>query len=102
MCTFLSPIATIIPSAATSCALIYVGILMLMGLKNVKFDNVEDFAPTAVMLLTMPVTGSIGHAIGLGILLYTAIRVFSGRFKEVSVLTYVVTVLFLLKFFMVY
>ena len=102
LCTFLSPIAAIIPSAATSCALIYVGILMLMGLKNVKFDKVEDFAPTSVMLLTMPVTGSIGHAIGLGIILYTAIRVFSGRFKEVSLLTYVVTVLFLLKFFMVY
>ena len=99
LCTFLSPIAAIIPSAATSAALIYVGILMLMGLKNVHFDSMEDFAPAAIMLIAMPVSGSIGHAIGLGLISFSVIRLFTGRAKEVSVLTYVLSLLFLIKFF---
>ena len=53
------------------------------------------------MLLAMPVSGSIGHGIGLGLIAYTFIKLFSGKGKEVSVLTYVVSALFLVKFFLV-
>ena len=49
-CIFIAPVAAIIPPAATSAALIYVGILMLNGLKNVNFDNIDEFAPVAIML----------------------------------------------------
>jgi AGZA family xanthine/uracil permease-like MFS transporter len=52
------------------------------------------------MLLGMPVSGSIGHAIGLGLIAYTFIKVFGGKFKEVSFLTYVISLLFLVKFFL--
>jgi AGZA family xanthine/uracil permease-like MFS transporter len=101
LCMFISPIAAIIPPAATSAALIYVGVLMLMGLKNVKFDDMDQMVPVALMLIGMPVSGSIGHAIGLGLISYTLIKVFSGKAKEVSVLTYVISALFLIKFFLV-
>ena len=100
-CMFLSPIAAIIPGAATSSALIYVGVLMLQGLKNVNFDDMDQMVPVALMLIGMPVSGSIGHAIGLGMISYTVIKLFSGKGKEVSVLTYVISVLFLIKFFVV-
>ena len=53
------------------------------------------------MLIGMPISGSIGHAIGLGMISYTVIKLFSGKGKEVSVLTYVISVLFLIKFFAV-
>ena len=99
-CMFIAPIAAIIPPAATSSALIYVGVLMLQGLKNVKFDDLDQMVPVAIMLLGMPVSGSIGHAIGLGLIAYTFIKVFSGKFKEVSFLTYVISLLFLVKFFL--
>jgi len=100
-CMFIAPIAAIIPPAATSAALIYVGVLMLMGLKNINWDNMDEVVPVAVMLLGMPISGSIGHAIGLGLISYTIIKVFSGKFKEVPVLTYIISVLFLVKFFLV-
>ncbi|MBQ5928615.1 MAG: NCS2 family permease, partial [Oscillibacter sp.] len=98
-CIFIAPIAAVIPAAATSAALIYVGILMLMGLSEVDFNDMDQMVPVGLMLIGMPVSGSIGHAIGLGLVSYTLIKVFSGKFKEVSVLTYVISALFLVKFF---
>lgn len=100
-CIFIAPIAAIIPAAATSAALIYVGVLMLMGLKNVDFGDMDQMLPVALMLIGMPVSGSIGHAIGLGLISYTVIKVFTGKAKDVSVLTYVISALFLVKFFVV-
>ena len=98
---FISPIAAIIPAAATSSALIYVGILMLSGLSKIKFDDMDQMVPVALMLIAMPISGSIGHAIGIGLIAYTILKLFTGRAKEVSVLTYVISVLFLIKFFVV-
>ena len=100
-CIFIAPIAGIIPAAATSSALIYVGVLMVAGLKNVDFDDVCQSLPVALMMIAMPISGSIGHAIGLGLITYTVIKVFTGKAKDVSVLTYVLSLIFLLKFFIV-
>ena len=100
-CIFIAPIAAIIPAAATSAALIYVGVLMLMGLKNVDFGDMDQMLPVSLMLIGMPISGSIGHAIGLGLISYTIIKVFSGKAKDVSALTYVISALFLIKFFLV-
>ena len=100
-CMFIAPIAAIIPPAATSSALIYVGILMLMGLKNIDWNDLDTCVPVAIMLLGMPISGSIGHAIGLGLISYTFIKVLSGKPKDVSILTYVISALFLVKFFLI-
>ena len=100
-CIFIAPIAAIIPAAATSSALIYVGVLMVMGLKNVDFDDLDQMVPVSLMLIAMPISGSIGHAIGIGLISYTVIKVFTGKAKEVSALTYVISVLFLVKFFLI-
>lgn len=101
VCIFIAPIAAIIPAAATSSALVYVGILMLQGLRKVDFDDIDQLIPVFIMLLTMPISGSIGHGIGLALITYTVIKVFSGKAKEVSALTYVISILFLIKFFAV-
>ena len=100
LCIFLAPIAAIIPAAATSAALIYVGVLMMTGLKKVNFDDLSVCVPVTIMLIAMPVSGSIGHGIGLAMISYTVIKVFTGKAKEVSALTYVISVLFLIKFFL--
>ncbi len=98
-CMFIAPIAAIIPAAATSAALVYVGILMLSGLKNLHFDDMAEIAPAAVMLIGMPITGSIGHAIGLSLISYTIIKLCTGKYKEISWLTAVISLIFLVKFF---
>lgn len=100
-CMFIAPIAAIIPAAATSAALIYVGVLMVSGLKNIDFDDICQTVPVALMLIAMPISGSIGHAIGLGLIAYTIIKIFTGKAKDVSVLTYVLSAIFLIKFFLI-
>ena len=100
-CLFVSPVVAIIPAAATSSALIYVGVLMLQGLKNINFDDIDQIVPVFIMLLAIPISGSIGHGIGLAMISHMVIKVFSGHAKEVSVLTYVISGLFLVKFFAV-
>jgi AGZA family xanthine/uracil permease-like MFS transporter len=100
-CTFIAPIAALIPAAATSSALIYVGVLMLGGLSKIDFTDITQLVPVALMLIAMPISGSIGHGIGLGMIAYTVICVFTGRAKDVSILTYVISALFLIKFFVV-
>ena len=74
---------------------------MVMGLKNVNFEDMDQMVPVALMLIGMPISGSIGHAIGLGLISYTVIKVFSGKAREVSLLTYIISGLFLVKFFLV-
>jgi len=73
----------------------------LQGLKNVNFDDMDQMLPVSIMLIGMPISGSIGHAIGLGLISYTVVKLLSGKAKDVSVLTYVISALFLIKFFAV-
>ncbi len=101
LCMFIAPIAGIIPAAATSSALIYVGFLMLGNLKVIDFNDPSQLIPVAIMLIAMPVSGSIGHGIGLALIAYSFIKLATGKAKEVSWLTYVLSVLFIFKFFYV-
>ena len=102
LCMFIAPIAAIIPAAATSAALIYVGILMLANLKDINFTDISQLLPVGIMLLAMPISGSIGHGIGLALISYTLIKVLTGKFKEVSVLTSILSLIFLVKFFLAF
>ena len=99
LCMFIAPIAAIIPAAATSSALIYVGILMLSNLRQIDFTDLSQMLPVSVMLLAMPISGSIGHGIGLALICFTVIKLCTGKAKEVSALTYVLSAIFLVKFF---
>ncbi len=100
-CMFIAPIAALIPAPATSAALVYVGIVMLGGLNKIDWKDISQMAPVSLMLLAMPISGSIGHGIGLGMVSYTVIKVISGKGKEVSVLTYIISMLFVIKFFLI-
>ena len=100
-CMFIAPLAALIPAPATSAALIYVGVLMLGGLKNIAFDDISQMLPVSLMLISMPISGSIGHGIGLGLISFSAIKILTGKAKEVSWLTYAISVLFLVKFFLI-
>ena len=75
--------------------------LMMTGLKKIDFEDVSQLVPVALMLIAMPISSSIGHGIGLGMISYTVIKVFTGKAKEISLLTYIISVLFLVKFFLI-
>jgi len=57
--------------------------------------------PAALMLITIPISSSIGNAIGIAMIAYTVIKCGTGKAKEVPVLTYLVTAIFLVKFFLI-
>ena len=99
LCMFIAPIAAIIPAAATSSALIYVGVLMLSNLKKIDFNDLTQTLPVFIMLIAMPISGSIGHGIGLALISYTVIKLCTGKAREVSALTYILSLIFLVKFF---
>lgn len=98
-CMFLAPIAALIPAPATSAALIFVGVLMLGSLKDIDYNDYSQSVPIVLMLLFMMVTSGIGNGIGIGLIAYSIIKIFTGKYKEVSGLTIVLALMFAGKFF---
>lgn len=92
---FLSPLAGMVPAYATAGALFYVAILMMSALAKVDWDDLTEAAPVAVVTLMMPLSFSIAHGIELGFIAYAAIKLLSGRYKDVSVSVWVLAALFL-------
>ncbi|WP_371185335.1 NCS2 family permease [Thalassotalea maritima] len=95
---FFSPLAGMIPAYATAGALFFVGVLMIGSLAQVKWDNLMDAVPVAVVLLSMPLTFSIADGIAFGFISYAAVRLFAGRLNEVSASVWVLSALFVAKF----
>ena len=100
-CMFLAPVVAIIPAPATSAALIYVGIVMLGGVGKVLWSKLEDSVPIALMMISMPISGSVGHAIGLGMIAFSVINICTGQANKKYWLTYVMSVVFLISFFLI-
>jgi AGZA family xanthine/uracil permease-like MFS transporter len=96
--TFLSPIAQIIPSCATSSALIWVGVLMMSSVKNIEWSNPASALPAFLTIAVMAFGYSISFGIGIGLISCVIIKIFTGKIKEISIVTWVITVLFLLMF----
>ncbi|GAA4500675.1 NCS2 family permease [Pseudaeromonas paramecii] len=92
---FFAPLAGMVPAYATAGALFYVAILMMSSLAKVKWGDLTEAAPVAVVALMMPLSFSIAHGIELGFVSYAAIKLLSGRAKEVSVSVWVLAALFL-------
>ena len=93
---FFSPLAAMVPGYATAGALFYVAVLMMSSLAKVDWDDLTEAAPVAVVTLMMPLSFSIAHGIELGFVSYAAIKLLSGRHKEVSASVWVLSALFLL------
>lgn len=97
---FLSPIFLMIPGAATAPALILVGAMMMTPIKNIDFDDFTESIPVFLTIIMMPLTYSIAEGILFGVLSYVILKVLTGKFKDISIVTAVLAVLFLLKFLM--
>ena len=94
---FFSPLVSMVPGAATAPALIIVGIYMMMSLRDLDFSNFSDAIPAAVAVFIMPYTYSIGNGIEFGTLTFVAVKLLTGKAKEISPVLWLLAVLFLLK-----
>ena len=98
---FLSPIAQLIPMCATSAALIYVGVLMMGGVKNIDWEDAASAVPAFLTIIMMAFTYNISYGIGFGFISYVAIKLFTGKVKDIHPITAVLALLFLANFFFV-
>lgn len=97
---FLSPIFLMVPAAATAPALILVGSFMLTPVLKINFDDYTESIPAFLTIIMMPLAYSIAEGIVFGMLSFVALKLLSGKTKDLSWIMYILTVLFLLKFFM--
>jgi AGZA family xanthine/uracil permease-like MFS transporter len=95
---FFSPIFLIIPSAATAPALIIVGLFMIEPITKINFTDYTEAIPAFLSIIMMPIAYSIAEGIVFGILGYTFLKFFSGRFKDISIVMYVLSAIFILRF----
>ena len=95
---FLTPLMKAIPIMATTPALIMVGILMMDSFRQLDFDDITSLATATVALLAMPLTFSISEGIALGFITYVGIMLGTGRYKQVTVITYLMAVVFVLRY----
>ena len=95
---FCSPLASAIPGYATAPALIVVGALMTESIGRVKWTEFTDAIPAFVTLLATPLTFSIATGLSLGLISYTVVKVAAGKFREVSPVIWILTLLFILRY----
>jgi adenine/guanine/hypoxanthine permease len=96
---FFAPIFLMVPGAATAPALILVGSFMLSPILKINFDDYTESIPVFLTVIMMPLAYSIAEGIVFGMLSYVALKLLTGRHKEVSLVMYVLAILFLVKFF---
>lgn len=93
-----APIAGIIPTQATAPALIIVGMLMIGNVAKIDWSDIEVALPCFLTIIMMPFAYSISDGIGFGFISYCVLKIFRGKFKEVPVLMYVLSALFILMY----
>jgi AGZA family xanthine/uracil permease-like MFS transporter len=94
---FFSPVIGIVPACATAPALIFVGIYMLMSIRNINFNDWTELLPAAVAIFSMPFMYSIASGIEFGIITYAAVKLLSGRVKQVSIIMWSLAAVFIVK-----
>lgn len=95
---FVAPLAGTVPAYATAPALCYVAVLMARGLAEIDWDDITEAAPAVITAVGMPFTYSIADGIAFGFISYAAIKLLSGRFKDLSPAVLIITALWLIKF----
>jgi AGZA family xanthine/uracil permease-like MFS transporter len=95
---FISPIAGMVPSAATSAALIVVGILMAESLGKIKWEELSEAIPAFFTAVVMPLAYSITTGIAIGFIFYCVTKICTKKAKDVHPIMYIVTVIFLLNY----
>jgi adenine/guanine/hypoxanthine permease len=95
---FCSPLAGAIPGYATAPALILVGALMTQSIAHIDWADFSEAVPAFITMLATPLTFSIATGLSLGLISYTIVKIAAGKFREVNLLIWILTVLFILRY----
>lgn len=95
---FVAPLAGSIPAYATAPALFYVACLLVRSLTEVEWNDITEAAPAVVTAITMPFTFSIAEGIAFGFISYAAIKVATGRYRDLHPAVGILAVLFVVKY----
>ncbi|SMO32780.1 putative MFS transporter, AGZA family, xanthine/uracil permease [Saccharicrinis carchari] len=99
MALFVSPLFLMIPSAATAPTLILVGVMMFTTITKIDLKDFTESIPAFLTIVMMPFTFSIAEGIVFGMLAFVILKALTGKYKEISIISYLLAILFLLKFF---
>ncbi|USD36820.1 MULTISPECIES: NCS2 family permease [Ferrimonas] len=97
-CLLFSPLAGMVPAYATTGALLYVAILMMSGLVGVDWEDLTEAAPVVLTTLVMLLSYSISHGIAVGFISYAALKLMTGRFRDLNPAVAILAVAFILKY----
>lgn len=94
---FFAPLFTMVPGSATAPALILVGLFMMSPIKEVDLDDFTEAIPAFLTILMMPMAYSIAEGIVFGMVSYVILKLLTGRWKEVSPVTFILAIIFIIK-----
>lgn len=97
---FFSPLFLLIPAAATTSALVLVGVFMLDAIQSIDLSDISEALPSFITILTMTLTFDIAEGMALGLISYTLVKILSGRFRDLNIPLCIVTGLLLLRYFL--
>jgi AGZA family xanthine/uracil permease-like MFS transporter len=96
-CLFISPLAGVVPAYATAPALLFVACLMLRDLGDIEWEDTTEAVPAAITALVIPFTYSIAEGIAFGFITYAALKLTTGRAREVAPVIWIIAALFTFK-----
>lgn len=95
---FFAPIFAAITPAVTASALILVGLFMIEPIKEINLEDFTEAIPAFLTIIMMPFSYSISDGIIFGVVSYIILKVFTGKFKDISITTVIIAIIFILKF----
>jgi AGZA family xanthine/uracil permease-like MFS transporter len=97
-CLFIAPLASVVPPYATAPALLFVACLMLHDLVDVDWSETTESVPAAITALLIPFTYSIAHGLAFGFITYAALKLLTGRAREVKPIVWIIAAVFTFKY----
>ncbi len=96
-----APILAAIPAFATAPALVVVGVLMMTSISSIRWDDFTESLPAFMTIFFIPFGFSIAAGLSVGLILYVAMKIFRGRMSEVSLVTWILALIFIARFIFV-
>ncbi|WP_346693772.1 NCS2 family permease [Coprobacter fastidiosus] len=93
---FFAPVFLLIPGAATTGAFVLVGVFMMDSIGKINLSDISEALPAFVTIIMMVLTYSIANGIILGLLCYVLLKLFCGKYKQITLTMYILAILFII------
>ncbi len=94
----LYPIIECVPMVAVAPVLILIGVSMIESITKIDFKKLQIAIPAFFTIIMMPLSYSISTGIEFGFIFYSIISIYTKHFKDVSIIVYIFSFLFMLKY----